>query len=406
MSQTSCIRHPANARFLKIYQWQLDFCDGNACAAALMSYFEFCHNGKLQQLQQSKTLNDELEKTSQGRTQVETLLQWHTTADLEKAVLFYKRDKISQGVKFLASKGVIELHSNPDPRLWFDRTQHYLFIPETVNAWIDKRFPPDRNSIVDKSEMPGKTLSSPSIVDKSEMHPRKIDNEQLRKIDNEVEQRIPKNTAKKTTTTSVERSAAVVASPSPIVVVSCLASEDEAQEEIAEKLTEEFGLSMPQTRMVWEYLSNQGKGYVLEKANVVRSEPRENLAGSFVKALEKDWKPKKASGPPKRQKVQPAIQDPLKELRSEEKQVEVAQMEARLETAKVRWILADADQRSTWLERMDTVSRKLAPMNGSEPRRGFLLCLAAILESAREMKSTLQSGELTAGRAINSWRAN
>ena len=133
MSQTSCIRHPANTRFLKIYQWQLDFCDGNACAAALMSYFEFCHNGKLQQLEQSKTLNDELEKTSQGRTQVETLLQWHTTADLEKAVLFYKRDKISQGVKFLASKGIIELHSNPNPRLWFDRTQHYLFIPETVN---------------------------------------------------------------------------------------------------------------------------------------------------------------------------------------------------------------------------------------------------------------------------------
>jgi hypothetical protein len=48
---------------------------------------------------------------------------------------------------------------------------------------------------------------------------------------------------------------------------------------------------------------------------------------------------------------------------------------------------------------MDTVSRKLAPMNGSEPRRGFLLCLVAILESAREVKSTLQSSELTAGRA-------
>ena len=270
----------------------------------------------------------------------------------------------------------------------FQTSASYLFIPETVNTWIDKRFPPDRNSIVDKSEMPGKTLSSPSIVDKSEMHPWKIDNEQLRKIDNEVEQRIPKNTAKKTTTTSVERSAAVVASPSPVVVVSSLASGDEDPEEIADKLTEEFGLSMPQTRMVWEYLSNQGKGYVLEKANVVRSEPRENLAGSFVKALEKDWKPKKASGPPKRQKVQPAIQDPLKELSSEEKQAEVAQTEARLETTKARWILADADQRSTWLERMDTVSRKLAPVNGSEPRRGFLLCLAAILESPPEMKST------------------
>ena len=54
-------------------------------------------------------------------------------------------------------------------------------------------------------------------------------------------------------------------------------------------------------------------------------------------------------------------------------------MEAKLETAKARWIQAGADQRSTWLKRMDTVSRKLAPMNGCEPRRGFLLCLAAIL---------------------------
>jgi hypothetical protein len=219
-----------------------------------------------------------------------------------------------------------------------------------------------------------------------------------RKIDNEVEQRIPKNTAKKTTTTSVERSAAVVASPSPVVVVSSLASGDEDPEEIADTLTEEFGLSSPQTRMVREYLSNQGKGYVLEKADVVRSEPRKNLAGSFVKALEKDWKPKKASGPPKRQKAQSAI--PELPLSGEAKRAEVAQMEARLETAKARWILADADQRSSWLERMDTVSRKLAPMNGSEPRRGFLLCLATTLESAREMKSTLQSSELTAGRAI------
>jgi hypothetical protein len=273
-----------------------------------------------------------------------------------------------------------------------------------VNAWINERFPADRECIIGKSMMPGETVISPSIIGKSTMDDRKIDDvQQSRKIDNEVEQESPKNPPKETTTTSVERSTPVAVSPSPVVVVSSLASGDEDPEEIADKLTEEFGLSMPQTRMVWEYLSNQGKGYVLEKAHVVRSEPRENLAGSFVKALEKDWKPKKTSIPPKRQKTQTAIQDSLKELSSEEKQAEVAQMEMRLETAKARWILADADQRSAWLERMDTVSQKLTPMNGSEPRRGFLLCLATILESAREMKSTPaieQSSELTAGRAI------
>ena len=123
-----------------------------------------------------------------------------------------------------------------------------------------------------------------------------------------------------------------------------------------------------------------------------------NRAGLFMRPLKEGWKAPKASEPTKRQKYQPAIPDPP--LSGEAKRAELAQMEARLETAKVQWILADADQRSTWLERMGTVSRKLAPMNGSEPRRGFLLCLAAILESAREMKSTLQSSELAAGRAI------
>ena len=242
MSQTSCIRHPSNTRFLKIYQWQLDFCDGNACAAALMSYFEFCHNGKLQQLEQSRTLNDALEKTSQGRTQVETLLQWHTLPDLEKAVLFYKREKIAQGVKLLESKGVIELHSNPDPRLWFDRTQHYLFLPEKVNAWINERFPADRECIIGKSMMPGERGVFPSIIGKSTMHDRENDNvQQLRKIDDEVEQESPKNPPKETTTTSVERSTPVVASPSPVVVVSSLASEEDSDEEVTEMLLAEFG---------------------------------------------------------------------------------------------------------------------------------------------------------------------
>ena len=165
-----------------------------------------------------------------------------------------------------------------------------------------------------------------------------------------------------------------------------------------DKLTGEFGLSRSQSRLVEDYLNNRGSGYVLEKAAIVRSQPRKNLGGAFEKALKDDWKAPKASEPPKRKKAQPAIPDPP--LSGEAKRAEVAQIEARLETAKARWILADADQRSAWLERMDTISRKLTPMNGSEPRRGFLLCLVAILESAREMKSTLQSSELTAGRAI------
>ena len=320
----------------------------------------------------------------QGRTHVETLLQWHTLPDLEKAVLFYKREKISQGVKLLESKGVIELHSNPDARLWFDRTQHYLFLPEKVNAWINERFPADRECIIGKSMMPGERGISPSIIGKSTMHDRKNDNvQQLRKIDIEVEQESPKNPSKETTTTSVERSPAVAALASPVVVVSSLASKKDSDQEITDKLLAEFGeFSRTDARKIADQVTHS-RGYVLDAAESARayatSHRVRNRSGLFIRALKEGWKAPKASEPPKRQKYQPAIPEPL--LSSKEKQAEVAQMEERLETAKARWILADADQRSTWLERMDTVSRKLAPRNGSEPRRGFLLCLAAILES-------------------------
>jgi hypothetical protein len=186
-----------------------------------------------------------------------------------------------------------------------------------------------------------------------------------------------------------------------------LACEEDSDQEITEKLLAEFGeFSRTDAHKIAEQVT-YSRGYVLEAAESARayaaSHRVRNRAGLFMRALKEGWKAPKASEPPKRQKYQPAIPKPL--LSSEEKQAEVTQMEARLETAKAQWILADADQRSTWLERMDTVSRKLAPMNGSEPRRGFLLCLAAILESAREMKSTLQSSELTEGGPMKSMPA-
>ena len=183
-----------------------------------------------------------------------------------------------------------------------------------------------------------------------------------------------------------------------------MASEEDSDQEITDKLLAEFGeFSRTDACKIAEQVTHS-RGYVLDAAEGARayavSHRVRNRAGLFIRALKEGWKRPKASEPVKRRNVQPAIQDPLKELSSEAKRAEVAQMEARLKTAKARWILADADQRSAWLERMDTISRKLTPMNGSEPRRGFLLCLAAILESPPEMKSTLQSSELTAGRAI------
>lgn len=68
------------------------------------------------------------------------------------------------------------------------------------------------------------------------------------------------------------------------------------------------------------------------------------------------------------------------ELPETARQVESALAEARLETAKTRWNLAGAEQRAGWLYQMDDMGKQLAPANGSEPRRAFLMWLVGILE--------------------------
>ena len=160
------------------------------------------------------------------------------------------------------------------------------------------------------------------------MHPRNIGNE--------VEQRIPKNTAKKTTTTSVERSTTVASLASPVVVVSSLASGDEDPEEIADKLLAEFGeFSKIDACQIAEQITHS-RGYVLDVAEGVRAYAAShrvmNRAGLFIRAVKEGWKGPKTSEPAKRQKARPAIPEPP--LSDEAKQAEVAQMEARLEMAK------------------------------------------------------------------------
>ena len=64
------------------------------------------------------------------------------------------------------------------------------------------------------------------------------------------------------------------------------------------------------------------------------------------------------------------------ELPEAAKQAEIAQWDSRLETAKTRWM----EQKTKWLDQMDSIGRSFAPANETEPRRAFLMCLVALLE--------------------------
>lgn len=137
MSRASCISHPGGERLVIIRKWQLDACGKDACAAALLNLFEYWHNIKLEQNSQALDYNDVAQRHGEHRTQLETLLQWHTSEQLDESLLhIYSKRRIQAGIELLISLKFISVHRNPNPRYSFDKTRHFLFHPELVNDWL------------------------------------------------------------------------------------------------------------------------------------------------------------------------------------------------------------------------------------------------------------------------------
>jgi hypothetical protein len=136
--RTSCVRHPERDPFVTIRSWQVRACEGNHCAAALLSLFEHWHNIKMDDQGQAIHANQVAEQHGEIGGQNVTLLQWHNEAGLESQLLgLYKRDTIRKAVNMLAEKGFITLHKNPNPRFHFDQTRYILFCPEICSQVIE-----------------------------------------------------------------------------------------------------------------------------------------------------------------------------------------------------------------------------------------------------------------------------
>jgi hypothetical protein len=154
MSRTSCIQHPAREPLIIIHRWQLEFCTNeegkvNECAAALLSFLEYWHNKKLDTSERNRAANDAFEREKKGRPYPESLLQWHSTAEIEAGLLIFKRSSIQGTIDLLVKKKVVEVHRNPV--LKYDNTRHFLFRPEVLNEWLmdhvpNSALPPAENS--------------------------------------------------------------------------------------------------------------------------------------------------------------------------------------------------------------------------------------------------------------------
>ncbi len=162
--KSTCIQHPTNEPLLIIRQWQLDFCEGNHCAAALLSFFEYWHNIRLDMSQRAGPANAAAHPHGKPATQDESLLQFHSDEQLHAGLLgLYGTMKIREARRLLVTKGVLTEHLNPKPRYAFDRTIHYLFHPEVVNIWLAQRH---RSASPDKNTPPGENvLSSDDSID-------------------------------------------------------------------------------------------------------------------------------------------------------------------------------------------------------------------------------------------------
>jgi plasmid replication initiation protein len=78
------------------------------------------------------------------------------------------------------------------------------------------------------------------------------------------------------------------------------------------EIAKEFGLTRTQELGLRAYAVREGLQYLLDKAQIVRSQPRTNAARAFLAALRDDWKPAKPLPPKKapKPKLKQALREP------------------------------------------------------------------------------------------------
>ena len=134
--KNSCIVHPKREALIIIRKWQLEFCDGDKVAAALLSFFEYWHNHRLDSAEQDEKKNAVAKYHGEDGISI-NLLQFHKNEDLVNGIMgIGKKNSVIKARKFLVEKNVISEHRNPNPRYKFDNTTHYQFHPEIINHWL------------------------------------------------------------------------------------------------------------------------------------------------------------------------------------------------------------------------------------------------------------------------------
>lgn len=126
----------SNLQLVKICKWQVQFCEGNFCAAALISFFEYLYNQNIQLYPTANRLNDG------ARCDRFTSIHYEYQAErvqeiADSIVNLFGHRVTAEALSYLESKHVISTHENPNPRYIFNSKKWYIFHPEPVRRWLN-----------------------------------------------------------------------------------------------------------------------------------------------------------------------------------------------------------------------------------------------------------------------------
>jgi len=137
--RSSCIRQPQNNRYIQVWEWQVAFCQGNHCAAFVLSHFIAWHNWKLNHDEYYRRVNNIAELHGDGRPHEQNAYLFFSMDEISDGILgAYGKNTINNALQLLEELGAISVHKNPNPRYHFDKTKYFIFYPDVCNDWIEK----------------------------------------------------------------------------------------------------------------------------------------------------------------------------------------------------------------------------------------------------------------------------
>jgi hypothetical protein len=153
------IRH--YGRYIYRHEDYQAICQGDDCAAQVLSLFEFWTSCRIEEIRRVQSYNDQNKKNTSLVLQVPTMWLYETTEDISIGILnAYGDSSIRKSIKKLLDWGFLDSRNSKHS---FDRTKEYRFntdvIQSALDQWNNQNQDVNAESI-DKSDPVKKTLES------------------------------------------------------------------------------------------------------------------------------------------------------------------------------------------------------------------------------------------------------